>query len=797
MRVKVLFRAILLACAAIVGTFLLLAFFDTQASHATDPVFNEDDIVYMILTDRFYDGDSTNNNQGNGEYDPGDYHYYQGGDWQGVISKTGYITNLGVTSIWISPVSDDQDLSKDGNEAGYHGYFTYDYYAANPHFGTTSTLVSLANTVHNAGLDLILDVVPNHTGDYLEPYASVYSPTTFHPAAPFDDPDWYHHNGTIDDWNDQWEVEYGDIAGLDDLAQELVTVTNEITKVHQYWFDLTGAEAARVDAARSMSQTFLAIFEDAIGVPTFGEVFHGDIDYVSEYQDYEWGVLDFPLFFQARDVFAYDSSFSNIANIFDQDYKYNNANRLLTFVDNHDRDRFIALADDNYRRMRLAMTFLFTARGIPVVYYGTEQAMYGDGKTHEWQGISTYYNRMPMQSWDQNNIIYKHIQRLAEIRKDYIALRRGTQREMWEESSAYAYSRRYDSTGQEVITVMTNGWDPVTRTIPLRSESTITVNTVLTNLLDTRETVTVGSGGTTGKQITVTLEGKEAMILAPDVTETYTPMTPTLTTIRVHYNAGLDNSIWIRGSQYPFWWDDGRSMRWTTDDVWEWETERIGQAITVEVKPLINDYTWSVGSNFVITGGEDVDIYPSFHDSSTTTTRIRVHYDVGSGNSIYIRGSTSPLSWNSGQQATWTEGNVWTWETTGIGDGSAFEFKPLVNDSTWSQGTNYKIVGGSTADVFPKFYANDSDRTTETIRVVYDVGLGNSIYIRGSTSPLSWSSGQQASWTAGDVWVWETTSIGEGTQFEFKPLKNDTTWSQGNNYWSRGGLTVEIYPSFP
>jgi hypothetical protein len=81
--------------------------------------------------------------------------------------------------------------------------------------------------------------------------------------------------------------------------------------------------------------------------------------------------------------------------------------------------------------------------------------------------------------------------------------------------------------------------------------------------------------------------------------------------------------------------------------------------------------------------------------------------------------------------------------------------------------------------------------------VHYDVGFGNSIYIRGSTAPLSWGSGQQASWTAGNVWTWETTGIGAGSAFEFKPLKNDTTWSQGNNYGSRGGLTVEIYPSFP
>ena len=84
-----------------------------------------------------------------------------------------------------------------------------------------------------------------------------------------------------------------------------------------------------------------------------------------------------------------------------------------------------------------------------------------------------------------------------------------------------------------------------------------------------------------------------------------------------------------------------------------------------------------------------------------------------------------------------------------------------------------------------------------TIRVHYNTGLANSIWIRGSQYPFWWDDGRSMRWTTGDVWVWETTNIGEGTQFEFKPLKNDTTWSQGNNFWSRGGLTVEIYPSFP
>ena len=120
----------------------------------------------------------------------------------------------------------------------------------------------------------------------------------------------------------------------------------------------------------SIPKDFLQEFEQYLGVPSFGEIFVGDVDYVSDFANYEWGVLDFPLFFQAREVFAHDASFTTVKSILDQDYKYKDVNHLVTFIDNHDRDRFLCLADDNYQKLRLALTFLFTVRGIPDVYYG-------------------------------------------------------------------------------------------------------------------------------------------------------------------------------------------------------------------------------------------------------------------------------------------------------------------------------------------------------------------------------------------------------------------------------------------
>ncbi len=94
--------------------------------------------------------------------------------------------------------------------------------------------------------------------------------------------------------------------------------------------------------------------------------------------------------------FAHDASFTTVKSIFDQDSKYNDVNHLVTFIDNHDRDRFLCLADDNYQKLRLALTYIFTVRGIPDVYYGTEQNCYGGGVPTEWAGIANKENREVM-----------------------------------------------------------------------------------------------------------------------------------------------------------------------------------------------------------------------------------------------------------------------------------------------------------------------------------------------------------------------------------------------------------------
>lgn len=535
----------------------------SQAEAASIGTVTENDTIYQIMVDRFNDGDTSNNATGDairyGETSEDDFRYMKGGDWQGVIDKLPYIANMGYTAIWISPVAEPQMTNRENNGTGkntaYHGYNVKDPNAANPYFGTKEKLKELVDSAHALGIKVIIDIVPNHIGDYMLGTQAYYDIASLQPAAPFNNPDWYHHNGDID-WTladgryDQWAQDYledHDLSGLDDIDFDVPAAKEAVFSSIKSWFDYTGADGARVDAAKLMKPTDIGELQNLLGVNTFGENFDGNAEFVSRWvgTDKEWGMLDFPLFFSVLNSFAYGQSFdSNIKSTLALDSYYNgNENHMVTFIDNHDRNRFLTEAGGSIEKMQNALSFIFTVRGTPVVFQGTEQDKGNGNGQIITGGIADTWNRWSMVKRDANgNVLedyfnenastYKHIAKLNEIRKNNPALRTGTQREMWSAQNLYAFSRRIDSgtnVGQEVISVFSNASSGTqTVTIPLRAESTLAVGTVLINQLNTSDTVTVQSGGITGKQITVAVGANAAKIYSSTqpVLDTEAPSVP-------------------------------------------------------------------------------------------------------------------------------------------------------------------------------------------------------------------------------------------------------------------------------
>ena len=407
---------------------------------ATNAMTLQGERIYQIMTDRFYDGDPTNNAQGEAlryqEITAEDMRYMKGGDWQGIIEKIPYIKGMGYSAIWISPIMDPQ-LWSIPDEAGvqgptaYHGYHIYDAYRASRYFGAEDPDVSkeilkeLVDTCHAEDIKVIIDVVPNHIGDYLKgtgdnahysTATSYKAGTQLQPVAPFNNVNWYHNLGPIDwdrehphsDWSTQM-LENHDLGELDDIDFDIPEAKQAVFDSIKYWFDYIGADAARVDAAKCMKPSDIHDLEKYLGVPTFGENFDMHVDFLSGWvgDNGEVGMLDFPLFQAIVDSFAHGSSFdSTVKAVLDQDYLYgNNANEMVVFLDNHDRNRFLTEAGGNVAKLQNALAFLFTVRGIPVVFQGTEQNrgnMYND----LMYGMADSWNRWSMVERDANgNVI--------------------------------------------------------------------------------------------------------------------------------------------------------------------------------------------------------------------------------------------------------------------------------------------------------------------------------------------------------------------------------------------------------
>lgn len=479
---------------------------------------DEDSIIYHLLTDRFYDGDPSNNDQGEGEYKPGDLFYFQGGDWKGITQKMDYIRELGMNAIQISPVHHAQWLPPEKTEvgyAGYHAYEVYDHSSPEPHFGTLEDLKELVETAHKKDISVIYDAVPNHTGHFLSNETGEFDLNVGSPAPPFDNPDWYHHNGDIEKLDeeesseirkkitgdlpplvsDEYQLIYHDLWGLDDLAHEKLEVEEALNNIYSKWIEETNADGFRVDATRHMPKWYLHSFQEAVDVPCYGEAWIADPENLYDYQNYLWGLEDFPFMHAVREAIGLDRSCERFSEVFRMDRLYSNPNYLITFIDNHDVPRFLNLVEGDIEKLKIALGLNFTARGIPRVYYGTEQGFDG--------GIDPEC-RESMDRWDKKNEIYSYIKKLSEIRNELNPLRRGKQVELKVSEDTYSFSRIKD--GRDIIVSINKKDEETKLEIPISEESPLETGNSLKNNLN-REETTIKSNRNE-KKIKVTFMGR-------------------------------------------------------------------------------------------------------------------------------------------------------------------------------------------------------------------------------------------------------------------------------------------------
>lgn len=375
-----------------------------------------DDMIYFIMTDRFNDGDMSNDADAD-KNNPSSYH---GGDFQGIIDKLDYIKSLGFTAIWITPVVKNQP-------GGYHGYWAVDFYETDEHLGSRDKLKELVLKAHSKGIKVIFDLVVNHTGD-MHPWVN-------NPKYA----DWFHDRINISNYNDQSEVENGWLAGLPDLNQENPEVKKYLIDMAKWWIKETGIDGYRLDTMKHVPKDFWNEFSREIkkDYPDFyliGEVYDGNADYVSDYQ-YTGvdGLMDFPVYFALTDVFKNGSPEMRLEDAINKSDIYKNRHMLGTFIDNHDVPRFsndISAYKDE--KLKQALTFMMTYTGIPVMYYGTEIGMDGGADPD---------NRSDM-DWEAKSPITDYVKKLASIRKSKEALRSGDIKVLETDSDVLCYLRQ-------------------------------------------------------------------------------------------------------------------------------------------------------------------------------------------------------------------------------------------------------------------------------------------------------------------------------------------------------------------
>ncbi len=420
------------------------------------------EVIYQIITDRFFDGSTTNNNpsQSSGLYDStkSNWRAYWGGDLQGIQQKMSYLAGMGVTAIWISPPVDNLNANiPDGGgnpTASYHGYQGRDFKRIEEHFGDTSNswtpFDNLVTAAHAVGIKVIVDFAPNHsTQNNAGEYGALYDNGTLLGNYTNDTNGYFHHNSDISGggWDDRYQVQYYTLFGLSDVNQEHATM-DAYMKAAANLFQQHGADGFRIDAVKHFGWGWQYSFANAVYTYgdsfLFGEWYQGNTSDPLYHDSYKFAnksgisLLDFPLNTAIRSVFASNANFSTIDSVISQEgTNFTWKDDLVTFIDNHDMARFLSVNNNN-NRLHQAMAFVLTSRGIPCIYYGTEQYLHDDTS-----GGTDPYNRPQMVNFSTSTTAYQLTNKLSTLRRDNPALGYGSMGQRWMNNDVYIYERKF------------------------------------------------------------------------------------------------------------------------------------------------------------------------------------------------------------------------------------------------------------------------------------------------------------------------------------------------------------------
>ncbi len=420
------------------------------------------EIIYQVFTDRFCNGDTSNDDpelsKGMFDSERKNWNAYWGGDLTGVEKKLAYIKKLGATAIWISPTIDNVNKPSIDAEgkimAPYHAYHGRDFKRIDEHIGDASNswkaFDSLIVAAHRLGIKVMVDMPFNHSSLYNHGEFGAFYDDGHYKGDPENDRyKYFNHQPLVSDYNDRYQLQYGTIFYLGDFDQEHEFIDRYLKEAAEK-YQQHGADATRLDAAKHANwgwQQTLANFlynkDDHFIVAEWwleglNEPMYRDMIKFANRGGIS--VFDFPLANAIRKVLAgkEPSDFALINDVIEKENSdCADPNSIITFIDNHDMPRFLSLKDDK-AALKQALALIYTGRGIPSLYYGTEQYLHNDTK-----GGVDPYTRVWMSSFDENSDGYKLVQQLSNIRKENLAFAYGTHVGKLAKGDVYVYERKF------------------------------------------------------------------------------------------------------------------------------------------------------------------------------------------------------------------------------------------------------------------------------------------------------------------------------------------------------------------
>ena len=436
------------------------------AARSNDPNahggFNSADVLYLIMTDRFAQAGKADP-PGDDRSLPRGWH---GGNLDGIAEHIDYLKQLGVTTVWTTPVASNGAMPQ-----AYHGYAAIDLYAVDPHFGTLADYRHLSSELHAHGMKLVIDLVPNHVG--------VEHPWVNDPPSP----DWFHgslaHHPAVENdfyklvdphsppeaWRNIVDGWFTD--SMPDLNQQNPLVSQYLIQNALWWVETANLDGIRLDTFPYVDRSFWQDFDTTLHnvyphLTTVGEIFHRDPEVTSYFAggvshqgiDTElYTPFDFPVYFALRDVLAHGKPMTELAEVLGKDSLYPHPERLVPFIGNHDTIRFTTDANGSTAKLKLALGLLATLRGTPQIYSGDEIGMTGGAdpdNRHDFPGgfEGDSHNAFTQGGrTTEEQEVFEWTSKMLALRAEHRALETGKEQNLFADKDAFVFVRTLQEGG--------------------------------------------------------------------------------------------------------------------------------------------------------------------------------------------------------------------------------------------------------------------------------------------------------------------------------------------------------------